>query len=172
MTPWENSRFIPSDIKGHFDWKWPNLKKKAYLETRPFHQKLSVHQKWPIYYFWVFGELPWLLIPFMVCFLCIGMCIQSSHTCLYIGISRVAVQIALNSIMPALPVLHAIALFSKFSSIPSSELGTFRIKVKSQLSACYPINSPWMQTSLNSNSMEKFKIHHFNKKRPFSMKIA
>jgi len=40
------------------------LRKRLYLETRPFHQKSSVQQKRLIYWFWSFWELPWLLISF------------------------------------------------------------------------------------------------------------
>jgi hypothetical protein len=34
------------------------LRKRPYLETRPFHQKPSIHQKWLSYYFSSFQEFP------------------------------------------------------------------------------------------------------------------
>ena len=116
------------------------LRKRPYLETRPFYQKMSVHKKRLIYCFWSFWEFPWLLIPFAVCFLCIAMWIQSSYKCLYIGISLEAVWIALNSIVPTLQIYNAIALFTKISKnrcnfYLNSQLWIFKIPNKNEVPA-------------------------------------
>ena len=130
------------------------LRKWPYIETRPFHQKPSFHQKWLCYYFSSFQEFPWLLIPFAVCFLCIGMCIQSTHTCL-------------NICMPCeSPLIHSCQQYKfsmqllcsgkcqitiKFlSQFPALNFEHSKEKWSPNYQAWYPMNCPRMQTSLNS----------------------
>ena len=45
MIPRENSRSIRSDKMAVLNENGLNLRKRPYLETRSFYQKMSIHQK-------------------------------------------------------------------------------------------------------------------------------
>ena len=161
MILWKNSRFVRSDKKMAI------LKEFAISQQKGFIVKQGCFNKNPPFNkkgLFIMFDLPenshtfsFLLV---VCLLCTTMHIQSSHTCVYILISLVAVQTALDSIMRALCIYNALALFSTMSKnlisclyqSPSPNLENSK-EVKSQLSSLLAYKQSLktdFQTSINS----------------------